>query len=465
MSPSPLSNSIEDLKHYSLNETFKTFKLDDLSRSGIERKSYEDLLDRCLEQERLLSFDENIKEEADKLAKELENVSDSDLSSVSQPFSLNSTDVNSSEAGPITADEDISKSDIFEDGSNFDFDYLSKIRGKPGNCPIRESLFLKFDPLAGSGTPEKNSDMAENESNSGTNTPPSSTPNGDEKLVSVSPIRKEEASPAGSSVNTPRGKTRPSSGTATPTLRHEILSKEISKLQDLMLKQEFSYQEQIAARSEEIDELRNKVAELESKQPEDNVSEKLSAMETEAERLRKQVAENNEQKKQLTMIMEEYEKTISQVVTMREDDRKKFETEKEQLASERDEAVQHLRNMEIAFNDVHQKYEKCKEVIEAFKHNETQYKLSLAENKKTIMQQEENYQKLKDHASQKLEAANNEIAEMTKAHQVEVAKLSAMNRKMEIHLKTLEESLEQKKREVIELTKICDELITKVGHG
>ena len=52
--------------------------------------------------------------------------------------------------------------------------------------------------------------------------------------------------------------------------------------------------------------------------------------------------------------MEEYEKTISQVVTMREDDKKKFEVEKEQIGYERDEAVQHLRNMEIAFNDVHQ---------------------------------------------------------------------------------------------------------------
>lgn len=52
--------------------------------------------------------------------------------------------------------------------------------------------------------------------------------------------------------------------------------------------------------------------------------------------------------------MEEYEKTISQVVTMREDDKKKFEIEKEQISMEREGALVHLRNMEIAFNDVHQ---------------------------------------------------------------------------------------------------------------
>lgn len=40
--------------------------------------------------------------------------------------------------------------------------------------------------------------------------------------------------------------------------------------------------------------------------------------------------------------------------------------------------------------------------------------------------------------------------------------MSAINRKTEIRLKSLEESLEQKKREVEELTKICDDLISRV---
>lgn len=79
-----INGTLEELKHFDLNDSFKTFKLDDLSKSSIERKSYEDLLDRCLEQERLLGFDESIKEEANKIIKELENVSDSDSSAASQ---------------------------------------------------------------------------------------------------------------------------------------------------------------------------------------------------------------------------------------------------------------------------------------------------------------------------------------------------------------------------------------------
>ena len=54
------------------------------------------------------------------------------------------------------------------------------------------------------------------------------------------------------------------------------------------------------------------------------------------------------------MIMEEYEKTISQLVTKREDEKKEFEQQKEAIANERDSALVHLNNLEVAFNDVHQ---------------------------------------------------------------------------------------------------------------
>lgn len=60
--------------------------------------------------------------------------------------------------------------------------------------------------------------------------------------------------------------------------------------------------------------------------------------------------------------------------------------------------------------------------------------------------------------------ANHEITEMKSVHKAELAKLEAINRRMQVQVKTLEDSLEQKNREVAELTKICDELITKVSQ-
>lgn len=52
--------------------------------------------------------------------------------------------------------------------------------------------------------------------------------------------------------------------------------------------------------------------------------------------------------------MEEYEKTISQLVAQKEEEKKNFNIEKDHLIEERDTSMQHLNNMEIAFNDVHQ---------------------------------------------------------------------------------------------------------------
>ena len=52
--------------------------------------------------------------------------------------------------------------------------------------------------------------------------------------------------------------------------------------------------------------------------------------------------------------MEEYEKTISQLVAQKEEEKKDSEVQKEAIAKERDRVMQHLHNLEIAFNDVHQ---------------------------------------------------------------------------------------------------------------
>ncbi|KAL1122648.1 hypothetical protein AAG570_002975 [Ranatra chinensis] len=165
------------------------------------------------------------------------------------------------------------------------------------------------------------------------------------------------------------------------------------------------------------------------------------------------------------MIMEEYEKTISQLVTKREDEKKDFEKVKEQIAAERDAALKHLSNMEVAFNDVHQKYERCKTVIENMKVNEASYKESLDANQKAIAKLELDYQKLKKHASEKLEIANEELAGLRKTHSSELARLEAINRKSELSVKSLEESLVQKQKEIRELTQICDELIGKFGNN
>uniref|UniRef100_A0A1B6J7W2 Transforming acidic coiled-coil-containing protein C-terminal domain-containing protein n=2 Tax=Homalodisca TaxID=139475 RepID=A0A1B6J7W2_9HEMI len=182
-------------------------------------------------------------------------------------------------------------------------------------------------------------------------------------------------------------------------------------------------------------------------------------------RLKKEVQEKTKSRQQLSLVMEEYEKTISQLVAQKEEEKKESEVQKELLMKERDTAMQHLNNMEIAFNDVHQKYERSKTVIEGMKANEDVLKRSLAEYDEAIKTANSKYESLKNHAIRQLETANQELDLIRRSHQVEQAKLKAMLKKAEVRVTSLEESLEQKSKENQELAAICDELINKVGSG
>ncbi len=55
-----------------------------------------------------------------------------------------------------------------------------------------------------------------------------------------------------------------------------------------------------------------------------------------------------------SVILGDYEKTISQMLTKREEEKKEHEAMIKKIEAERDSTVQHLNNLENAFNDIHQ---------------------------------------------------------------------------------------------------------------
>ncbi|XP_046688661.1 LOW QUALITY PROTEIN: transforming acidic coiled-coil-containing protein 3-like [Homalodisca vitripennis] len=179
-------------------------------------------------------------------------------------------------------------------------------------------------------------------------------------------------------------------------------------------------------------------------------------------RLKKEVQEKTKSRQQLSLVMEEYEKTISQLVAQKEEEKKESECKKELLMKERDTAMQHLNNMEIAFNDVHQKYERSKTVIEGMKANEDVLKRSLDDPGSFTITR---LHAIHPSYPQLMSKANQELDLIRRSHQVEQAKLKAMLKKAEVRVTSLEESLEQKSKENQELAAICDELINKVGSG
>ena len=119
--------------------------------------------------------------------------------------------------------------------------------------------------------------------------------------------------------------------------------------------------------------------------------------------------------------------------------------------------------MQAAFADVHRKYERAKTVVEGFRQNEETLKNCLEESRVELARQEDKYDRLRRHAEETLEKANAEIDTVSRSHEAEVARLTAMLKKTEMKVASLERSVEQKVKENEELTAICDELIAKVG--
>jgi chromosome segregation ATPase len=97
--------------------------------------------------------------------------------------------------------------------------------------------------------------------------------------------------------------------------------------------------------------------------------------------------------------------------------------------------------------------------------NEDTLKKCVADYQNKMKKLEEKYQSLKKQAEEKLEVANAEIERVKKSSDSELCALQASLRKSEMTMHSLELSVEQKTKEVAELTNICDELIAKVNRN
>merc|ERR1719461_279333 len=184
---------------------------------------------------------------------------------------------------------------------------------------------------------------------------------------------------------------------------------------------------------------------------------------TEVDQLRIKMEMHSDSNNQMMIIVDEFEKTIQQLIQEKERSQVVTEIERERIFGERNQIFEDLQAVERAFTDLHRKYERTKEVIAGFKSNEDVLKTSLEDLTSKYRKEEERFEVLKVHAETKLEEANSKISELERSKSAEIAKLTALLRKSEMKIASLERSVEQKTRENQELTTICDELIAKVG--
>ncbi|XP_011380192.1 transforming acidic coiled-coil-containing protein 2 [Pteropus vampyrus] len=164
-------------------------------------------------------------------------------------------------------------------------------------------------------------------------------------------------------------------------------------------------------------------------------------------------------------IVAEYEKTIAQMIEDEQREKSVSHQTVQQLVLEKEQALADLNSVEKSLADLFRRYEKMKEVLEGFRKNEEVLKKCAQEYLSRVKKEEQRYQALKVHAEEKLDRANAEIAQVRGKAQQEQAAYQASLRKEQLRVDALERTLEQKNKEIEELTKICDELIAKMGKS
>ncbi|KAK2091839.1 Transforming acidic coiled-coil-containing protein 3 [Saguinus oedipus] len=162
------------------------------------------------------------------------------------------------------------------------------------------------------------------------------------------------------------------------------------------------------------------------------------------------------------MIMDRFEEVKYQVMEEVQKQKELAKADIQKVLKAKDQLTADLNSMEKSFSDLFKRFEKQKEVIEGYCKNEESLKKCVEHYLARITQAGQRYQALKAHAEEKLQLANEEIAQVRSKAQAEVLVLQASLRKEQMRVQSLERTVE-KTKENEELTRICDDLISKMA--
>nr|XP_015202251.1 PREDICTED: transforming acidic coiled-coil-containing protein 2 isoform X3 [Lepisosteus oculatus] len=193
--------------------------------------------------------------------------------------------------------------------------------------------------------------------------------------------------------------------------------------------------------------------------------EEIVAKEKEVAEWQRKYEESRQEVVEMRRIVAEYEKTIAQMIEDEQREKSLSHHTIQQLIMEKEQALADLNSVEKSLADLFRRYEKMKDVLDGFRKNEEVLKKCAQEYLSRVRKEEQRYQALKIHAEEKLDKANSEIAQVRAKAKQEQAAYQASLRKEQMRVESLERTLEQKNKEIEELTKICDELISKMGKS
>ena len=130
------------------------------------------------------------------------------------------------------------------------------------------------------------------------------------------------------------------------------------------------------------------------------------------ETFRKQLAVSDTNNQQMLQVVEEYEKTIQQLLAEKKKERDVGLANIEKKKEEAEQIKTEIEDVKRASRDLNKKYSRTKEVITASMANETALKAEVGELGARVRRGGERYAVLRDHAEAQLEEANTRLAEV-----------------------------------------------------
>ncbi|XP_078223860.1 transforming acidic coiled-coil-containing protein 3 isoform X6 [Callithrix jacchus] len=189
----------------------------------------------------------------------------------------------------------------------------------------------------------------------------------------------------------------------------------------------------------------------------------VKAAQEENQELRSRCEELQRKNVELGVIMDRFEEVTYQVMEEVQKQKELAKADIQKVLQEKDQLTADLNSMEKSFSDLFKRFEKQKEVIEGYRKNEESLKKCAEDYLVRVTQAGQRYQALKAHAEEKLQLANEEIAQVRSKAQAEALALQASLRKEQMRVQSLERTVEEKTKENEELTRICDDLISKMA--
>jgi len=171
-------------------------------------------------------------------------------------------------------------------------------------------------------------------------------------------------------------------------------------------------------------------------------------------------------------VIAEYERTVQQLMRKINDEGAGATTSSsinvrggDELIRERDQLREDNNSLEASYSDLFRRYERLREGTGVLKQNEEALKRIIEELKVKNQRLNDRYNRLHEQADEQLEKANNEVDRMGKKLETDTLALRAKLKQRDAQVEAMELGLEAKKREIEELTNICDELINKAATG